>query len=171
MNFITNHDENSWNGTAQEKFGAGESAFAVLTYTLPGTPLIYSGQEAGLNHRLKFFTKDSINWALADFSPFYKKLNGLKHSNEALWNAPYGGTFEQLKNTEPAKVLSFIREKGKSRVVVFVNLSTEKVTFNLKGSKADGDYKDVFTNADFTLYSSNLNLTLQPWGYWILEKK
>ena len=47
MNFITNHDENSWNGTAQEKFGSGVNAFAVLTYTLPGIPLIYSGQEAG----------------------------------------------------------------------------------------------------------------------------
>jgi len=170
MNFITNHDENSWNGTAQEKFGAGENAFALLTYTLPGMPLIYSGQEAGLNHRLKFFTKDTINWALADFSPFYKTLNALKHSNEALWNAPYGGTFEQIKNTEPSKVLSFIREKGKSRVVVILNLSAEKVTVNLKGSKADGDYKDVFTKTDFTLYSSNLNLTLQPWGYWVMQK-
>jgi len=171
MNFITNHDENSWNGTAQEKFGAGENAFAVLTYTLPGMPLIYSGQEAGLNHRLKFFTKDTINWALADFSPFYKTMNALKHGNEALWNAPYGGTFEQIKNTEPSKVLSFIREKGDSRVVVIANLSNEKVTVNLKGSKADGDYKDVFTNTKFTLFSSNLNLTLQPWGYWVMEKR
>jgi len=171
MNFITNHDENSWNGTAQEKFGAGENAFAVLTYTIPGMPLIYSGQEAGLNHRLKFFAKDTIDWGRADFSPFYKTLNALKHSNEALWNAPYGGTFEQIKNTEPAKVLSFIREKGSSRVVVIANLSSEKVTFSLKGSKADDDYKDIFANADFTLNSSNLNLTLQPWGYWVLEKK
>jgi len=118
-----------------------------------------------------FFTKDTVNWAQADFSPFYKTLNALKHANEALWNAPYGGTFEQIKNTEPAKVLSFIREKGKSKVVVIANLSNEKVTVNLKGSKADGDYKDVFTNTDFTLYSSNLNLTLQPWGYWVMEKK
>jgi hypothetical protein len=95
----------------------------------------------------------------------------LKHGNEALWNAPYGGTFEQIKNTEPAKVLSFIREKGSSRVLVIANLSNEKVTVNLKGSKADNDYTDVFSNAKVTLYSSNLNLTLQPWGYWILEKK
>ena len=170
MNFITNHDENSWNGTAQEKFGAGENAFAVLTYTLPGMPLIYSGQEAGLKHRLRFFTKDTIDWKTTDYSPFYKKLNALKHGNEALWNAPYGGTFEQIKNSEPLKVLSFIREKGNKRVVVIANLSNEKVTVNLKGSKADGDYKDVFTNADFTINSTNLNLTLNPWGYWVMER-
>ncbi len=171
MNFITNHDENSWNGTAAEKFGAGENAFAVLTYTLPGMPLIYSGQEAGLNKRLKFFTKDTIDFKVADYSPFYKKLNALKHGSEALWNPPYGGIFEQVKNTEPTKVLSFIREKGDSRVVVIVNLSNEKVTVNLKGDKADGEYKDVFSNADFTINSTNLNLTLEPWGYWVMEKK
>jgi glycosidase len=168
MNFITNHDENSWNGTASEKFGEGENAFALLTYTLPGMPLIYSGQEAGLNHRLQFFIKDSINWKNKDFSPFYKVLNNLKHKNEALWAPPFGGTFTPLENNEPAKVVSFLREKDNSKVVVIVNLSAEKVNVRLKDSKADGDYTDVFTNTQFTLNSSNLNLTLQPWGYWMI---
>jgi len=171
MNFITNHDENSWNGTASEKFGTGENAFAVLTYTLPGMPLIYSGQEAGLNKRLRFFTKDTIDWKVADFSPFYKTLNALKHGNEALYNPPFGGTFIPIENTAPKQVLSFMREGGNSRVLVILNLSPVKVTFNLKNSKVDNDYRDVFTKADFTLNSSNLNLTLQPWGFWVLEKK
>ncbi len=171
MNFITNHDENSWNGTAKEKFGAGENAFAVLTYTLPGMPLIYSGQEAGLDTRLKFFTKDSIDWKKDDFAPFYKTLNALKHSNEALWNPPYGGTFAQLKNSAPKQVLSFLREKGSARVVVILNLSPDPVTVNLKDSQADDDYTDVFTKTNFTLNSTNLNLTMQPWGYLVMEKK
>ncbi len=169
MNFITNHDENSWNGTVTEKFGAGQNAFAVLTYVLPGMPLIYSGQEAGLNHRLQFFIKDSIDWKYQDLSPFYKTLNTLKHENEALWNPPYGGTFTPLENTMPASVLSFMREKGKHRVVVIVNLSPEKVTLNLKSSKADGEYTDVFSKKEFTLNSSNLDLTLPAWGYWVME--
>lgn len=170
MNFITNHDENSWNATASERFGAAENAFAILSYTLPGMPLIYSGQEAGLNKRLKFFTKDTIDWKVADFAPFYRTLNALKHGNEALFNPPYGGSFIPLGNTAPKQVLSFMREKGKSRVVVIMNLSPEKATVNLKGSNADGDYMDVFTNAEFTLNSSNLNLTLQPLGYWVIAK-
>lgn len=171
MNFITNHDENSWNGTAKEKFGEGENAFAVLTYTLPGMPLIYNGQEAGLQKRLRFFAKDTINWGVRDFSAFYRTLNALRHENEALWNAPDGGTFIPLSNTEPGKVLSFMREKRNKRVVVILNLSPAKVTVNLKDSNADGDYTDVFTKAEFTLNSSNLNLTLQPWGYWVMESK
>ena len=171
MNFITNHDENSWNGTAKEKFGEGENAFAVLTYTLPGMPLIYNGQEAGMDKRLRFFAKDTINWGYKDFSEFYKTLNALKHENEALWNAPYGGTFVPLDNTQPHKILSFMREKNSKRVVVILNLSPETVTLNLKGSKADGDYQDVFRKVDFTLNSSNLNLTLPAWGYWVMETK
>ena len=169
MYFITNHDENSWNGTAKEKFGEGENAFAVLTYTLPGMPLIYNGQEAGLDKRLRFFAKDTIDWNHKDFSPFYKTLNALKHENEALWNTPFGGSFVPLDNTQPRKVLSFMREKGDNRVVVILNLSPAKVTVNLKGSKADGDYTDVFSKAEFTLNSSNLNLTLPAWGYWVME--
>lgn len=171
MNFITNHDENSWNGTAKEKFGDGEFAFAALTYTLPGMPLIYSGQEVGLDHRLQFFIKDSINWKLNDYSPFYKTMNTLKHENEALWNRPQGGSFISVENTLPAKVVSFLREKGKSRVLMIANLSAEPVTLKLKDSKVDGEYTDVFKKATFTLSSANLNVKLEPWGYWILESK
>lgn len=59
MQFITNHDENSWQGTEYEHLGAaGIEAFSVLYYTVPGMPLIYSGQESAFNRRLKFFEKD-----------------------------------------------------------------------------------------------------------------
>jgi cyclomaltodextrinase len=170
MNFITNHDENSWNGTAKEKFGDGENAFAVLTYTLPGMPLIYSGQEAGLNHRLKFFTKDTIDWKLADFSPFYKTLNALKHSNEALWNPPYGGTFESVKNTEPAKVISFLRVKGDTKVLVVLNLSAAPITVAVNSDIVTGEYKDVFTGVD-TKIAKKEPFGLEAWGYKVLEIK
>jgi 1,4-alpha-glucan branching enzyme len=171
MNFLTNHDENSWNGTAREKFGNGETAFAVLSYTLPGMPLIYSGQEAGLNKRLPFFAKDSIDWKFADYSALYKDLNSIKHENEALWNPPFGGEFIPLDNTAPAKVLSFMRKKGTNKVVVILNLSPEKVFFNLKGDKADGDYTDAFKKVKFTLFTQNVNFSLEPWGYWVMVSK
>lgn len=170
MNFITNHDENSWNGTAQEKFGAGENAFAVLTYTLPGMPLIYSGQEAGLNHRLHFFIKDTIDWKVPDFSPFYKTLNALKHNNEALWNAPYGGTFAMVKNTEPAKVISFMRVKGDSKVLVVLNLSAAPVSVAVKGDIVNGTYTDVFTGSETKIQKKEL-FPLDAWGYKVLEAK
>jgi len=51
MNFITNHDENSWNGTVEERLGEASETMLAFTYALPGMPLIYSGQEYGMNHR------------------------------------------------------------------------------------------------------------------------
>ncbi|MEZ4908436.1 MAG: alpha-amylase family glycosyl hydrolase [Saprospiraceae bacterium] len=61
MNFTTNHDENSWNGTVYERMGKAADAMTVLAFTWQGMPLVYSGQEAGLNKRLSFFDKDEID--------------------------------------------------------------------------------------------------------------
>src|SRR5210317_2094239 len=60
VNFISNHDENSWNGTVKESYGDADHTFMALNFTTPGMPLIYSGQEYDLNKRLRFFEKDSF---------------------------------------------------------------------------------------------------------------
>ena len=57
MNFITNHDENAWNGTLFERMGDAWKAMAVFTYFTPGIPLLYTGQEVGNNKRLHFLKK------------------------------------------------------------------------------------------------------------------
>ncbi len=86
MNMITNHDENSWNGTIDERLGESWKAMAVLSYSLRGLPLIYNGQEAGLKHRLSFFGKDEIDWDSPDankYFEFYQIMNEIK-ANSAL---------------------------------------------------------------------------------------
>ena len=45
MNFTTNHDFNSWQGSDAKLYGAALKPMAVLAATLPGMPLIYGGQE------------------------------------------------------------------------------------------------------------------------------
>ena len=60
MNFISNHDENSWNGTEYERLSDAVPTFTALTYLTTGMPLIYNGQEYDFNKRLKFFVKDEI---------------------------------------------------------------------------------------------------------------
>lgn len=78
MQFTDNHDENSWNGTVFERLGDAAECFAVLTFLIPDMPLIYSGQEAGLNKRLSFFEKDPIDWKEHKFFALYKSLIELK---------------------------------------------------------------------------------------------
>lgn len=55
MNFVTNHDENSWNGTIKERMGDASELMTALSYMKPGMPLIYTGQEYDLSHKAKVF--------------------------------------------------------------------------------------------------------------------
>ena len=84
--FTSNHDENSWNGTEYERMGDAWQAMSILCWTLPGSqPLIYTGQEVGLNHRFEFFEKDPMpDWHHNATTDFYSYLSCLKHSHKAL---------------------------------------------------------------------------------------
>ena len=52
MTFTENHDKNSWEGTQYSNFEKGLEAAIVMTGTVNGMPLCYSGQEAGLDKSL-----------------------------------------------------------------------------------------------------------------------
>lgn len=123
MYFTSNHDENSWNGTASERLGALEDALTVLAFTFQGMPLLYSGQESGETKRLAFFEKDAIEWGDFAKAEFYKLLLDLKKNNKALWNGPFGGKIRRLKTGD--KVFAFERKKDGDAVVIAVNLSGE----------------------------------------------
>ena len=129
MMFVTNHDENSWNGTIEERMGENGDAMAVLAGTLMGMPLVYSGQEAGNPKRLRFFEKDTIDWTAPAKVALYTMINDLHHSQEALWNGSYGGWPEWLVVED--EVLAWKRAKGASEVHVAVNLSDVPRTLNL----------------------------------------
>jgi len=169
LNFITNHDENSWNGTAKEKFGKGEKCCAMLTYTLPGMPLVYNGQEVGMTKRLRFFAKDTINWSDTLMIPFYKKMNGLKHRNPALWNPPYGGKLIPLTNSAPGKIVSFLRSSGNSHVLVLINMSSDTITTTITTAIADGKYINTFNQNKINFNVDNRKCYFEPWEFLVLE--
>ncbi len=164
MNFITNHDENSWNGTEFERFGEGHQAYAVLTFTSYGMPLIYSGQEAGLNRRLAFFEKDSIDWSDVKYKDFYTSLIALKKNNPALHNGEYGGVPQFLSTGNP-NVLAYTRSKDGNQVTVVINLSKEAQFVQLSAEVAS--FEDYFTKKPINLAEG----TLEPFQYYIGVKK
>lgn len=165
LHFTSNHDENSWTGTEFERLGEAVEPMAVLTFTMPGMPLIYSGQEAGLNKRLQFFEKDEIVWDDLGMQAFYKKLTELKHIHPALWNGDAGGSFERL-DTGGDPVLAFAREKGNSKVIVVANLSSEAVEDKVQIASFAGEYSS-FTDGASVALAAEQHVTLQPWEYLI----
>jgi glycosidase len=143
VTFITNHDQNSWNGTEYERLPGFVKRFSALYFTVPGMPLIYSGQEVGFNRRLQFFDKDSITWPKSSsMTAFYTKLVSLKTQNPALWNGSAGGELVQYDGTN-TKVLTYTRQKGSSKVVVAINLGASKAKTTIDtGSAFKGTYFD-----------------------------
>ena len=169
MQFTSNHDENSWNGTVWERLNDGAGTFAVLAATVPGMLLVYSGQEAGLDKRLEFFEKDTIQWKEHKINDPYKELIALKKRNEALWNGKYGGILSRITSTDNKSVYAFLREKGKNKVFIILNLTGNPVSICLIGKLYTGKYKDIFSGEE-VVFEKNTTLDLQPWEYRVYEK-
>lgn len=149
MNMITNHDLNSWEGTEFERLGNLSQAFAVLSYTLPGMPLLYTGQETGMNRALEFFDKDTApQWEPRnEYFTFYQTLNDLKHRNPALdAGSPEGARMIRYKTLDPDLYI-FERTLGDNRVFVAVNLGSKEAPLEFTGIMPDlsAGYTDIFS--------------------------
>jgi cyclomaltodextrinase / maltogenic alpha-amylase / neopullulanase len=166
--FTSNHDENSWYGTDTELFGNATESFIALSLVFRDIPLIYGGQEAGLNHRLKFFDKDEIAWQPSPRAKVYSTLLHIKKSNSALWNGTFGGTPVRVPTSNDANVYAFSRSNGSTKVCGVFNLSPNGQTFSLTDSSAAGMYRDVLTDSTVML-SPNFQMTLAAWKYKVYE--
>lgn len=164
LNFITNHDENSWNGSEFKRMGPAVKALAALTFTFPGMPLIYSGQEVGNSRELKFFEKDEIpNISVEnEMTAFYTKLTALKRKNPALWNTAPRTMREIDQKSIP--VLSFARSLGKNRVIYLFNASNKTQKVLLKVGNLAGKYSNFSSSKSVTL-KSEFATVLKPWQF------
>lgn len=170
MTFTENHDKNSWEGNQYSNFGPALEASMVLAGTVNGMPLVYSGQEAGLDRSLKFFDKDVIEWKDHPFTQIYTSLFALKHTNQAIWNGAYGGEMIRIFNDKPEQVISFFREKNGDQVIPIINYSGKSATVKLNTKYQAGSYIDWFTKKTYVLKGDD-EITLQPWKYLILVRK
>jgi len=170
MLFMSNHDENSWNGSEIERLHFGLEAFAVLIFTLPGMPMIYSGMEAGNYRRLSFFDKDCIDWKQDKMAVLYTKLAHLRIENNALWSLQPKTDFQLLTTDRDDKILCYKRDSAGRSVMVAVNLSTEQVNFRFTGEGYQGRYNDVFLEMPVIMGDIPC-FTLEPWGYRVWEGK
>ncbi len=172
MNFISNHDENSWNGTEQERMGDAVNLFAAFCYVVPGMPMIYTGQLSGNHHRLEFFEKDLIDKdeAYAQ-AALYQQLNALRVRNKALFSPEVGAPMTRIPaNNEAIFACARIKE-GKwhtNTVIAVMNMSSEEQTVTLDLTGMDGKYR--CTCGKEIELAAEQSFTLKPWQFKILEK-
>lgn len=167
MNFTSNHDENSWNGTEFERLKDHTEQMAALTFVLPGMPLIYNGQEVGFNRRLEFFEKDVIDWnGNQYFTDLYQNLVRLRKGVPAL-SALNFNSFTEFKTSDPTSVYAFKRVNGESILVAAFNFSDKPVEVKFSEMNIDGVFTDFKTG---NLVEISEMKTIEPFGYKILYK-
>ncbi len=172
MNFITNHDENSWSGDEYERMGKAVQAMTAFTYIVPGMPLIYTGQEYGNHHRLAFFEKDCIDRDdNSPMRPLYKRLNDLREANPALRSPELGAPMMRL-NPNNDKVFACVREaflpccKKTNTVISLINMSGEPQDVTVEIDAFTGNYADF--DGNLIALEASYSRRLNPWEFVIL---
>ena len=120
MRFTTNHDKNAWDAPAVNKFGPEGLALAtVLVNTIPGVPMIYTGEEVANDRKLSLFEKVGVDWTRPrTMGDLWKSLFTLRSEHKALSR----GDFMRVPSAPEADVYAFGRVAGSDKVVVVLNV-------------------------------------------------
>jgi len=165
MYFTSNHDENTPNSTEFEAFGDAHKAIAALTATLPGMPLVYSGQESGQTKHLNFFDKDVIDWGNYQNADFYSILNWAHNSTKSL--LPTANM--EIIDAKNEHVFVYIRKAGNDETIVIVNLTKENQSF-ITPLNIKGNFRNIIDENIIELIPKS-ELTLEPYQFFVLQKK
>lgn len=168
--FTSNHDENSWNGSEFERMGANHQPAFVLSATVQNSlPLIYTGQEASLQKRLRFFDKDTVAWSDTTLTGFYRSLIRLKHTQTALRNGAWGGPQTRLHTAGGGHSYAFTRTRAGNTVLVAVNFGADAATVRYLDLTTPGTYTDWFDLETLTLPTTG-SLEIPAHGFRVLVR-
>ncbi|MFI3248499.1 MAG: alpha-amylase family glycosyl hydrolase [Rikenellaceae bacterium] len=174
MLFTSNHDENSWQGTEQERFGDSLGVMTLFSFVAPGgMPLIYTGQEVDYEHSFEFFDRDAIpedRYVANGRTEFYKKLADLKHNFKSLQSAEQGGTWTTINNNAEDCLLILVRETSADRVVTVMNMSPYIIETKYNTGIYAGEYRDGFSDQCVTL-PTEVNEFMDPWSFKVYTLK
>jgi glycosidase len=183
LRFSDNHDERR----AIARFGERAAlAASALMFTLDGVPLIYNGMEVGDTTESgapALFERLPIFWRIAERRPefprFYKQIIELRQQSTALRR----GAVEWLRNSDEARVVSYLRREGTEEIVVAINFSNRPFEGTLEAPVAAG-FADVTPDvapplppdAPAPIHKPRARtntlpaLTLDAWGYRIFRR-
>lgn len=141
LRFSDNHDERR----AIARFGErGALAASALMFTLDGVPLIYNGMEAGDTTESgapALFEKLPVFWQFAERRPefprFYKGMTQLRAAHPALRSLET----EWVRNSDDARLITFVRRAGDEEILVAINFSNRPVAGVVE--VAEGSFTDI----------------------------
>jgi cyclomaltodextrinase len=169
MRFNTNHDKNAWDAPAVIKFTSqGAKVTAVLTFTYPGVPLIYNGEEVGNEKKLDLFEKVDIDWSKnVDFRIFYEQLASIRKEHPAFT----GMSYVAVKNSNESRVLTFLRLEGSDTVLIAINFDHKSVDIRLSSPMlSSGKWKSAFSDLCIDSVNNECSLNLPALGCAVLSR-
>ena len=174
MFYLDNHDVNSWDRTIDEAFSEEilPSMYSLI-FTLPGVPMIYTGDEIAYDRNIAFMEKDTIDWNRTgrDYRNLIKELSYLKTEHKALGSDNTGEGFEIL-DLGNRNIFAYKRVIKGDEVICIFNLS--------KREQKDIDLSCVLTGKAEVLlggagaeYGTGIELpeelhTFAPWEFYII---
>ena len=173
MNYLDNHDKNSYEGSIVDRFGDTYEPLLALSFLSPGFPLIYTSNEQGYDHEIQFFEKDAVKWEDdKKYEDFIAKLSQIKVDNKALASTNTDLQFNDVSNTH---IFAFSRTLENNTVIYISNMyfeGIEDVTVDLGVENAncvmhyDGE---TINTEEFSVTGSDFeNKDYKPYEFYIL---
>ncbi len=163
MRFTTNHDETMWDAPPPELFDGveGSKAAFVLASTLPGVPLVYNGQELGVQDTVSFFARTPYDWEQdAALTDFFRSQLSLYRDSPALQHGELN-----VLTPDAEDVLVYTRSAEEEEMLLAVNVRGEAATVDVPAEYTDATLVDATTGEDI----SGDAMELGPYGYRILS--
>jgi cyclomaltodextrinase len=139
MRYVENHDEDRY---ATECDDESLRPAAAATFTLPGVPMVYYGQERGIPEQ-----RGTMRWhdGNADLTDFHRRLVEFRDEHPAL-RAPDVDRIEcDVRKGDPERVVAYERESKKEQLAVILNFGAQSVSVTPK--QAVGS-EDLFHETD-----------------------
>ncbi|MCK9243766.1 MAG: alpha-amylase family glycosyl hydrolase [Candidatus Marinimicrobia bacterium] len=137
MRFTENHDE----ARTTALFSAEQTrVLTFLTFTLPGVPMVYAGQEVGAAEKPSLFEKSAVDWRQFDngLSDLIRRMNSLRRKNSVLTS----GTYQFIKTSHPESICAILRSENQERVLIIANLKGKSQTVSVDLSQVLPDIAD-----------------------------
>lgn len=163
MNMLGNHDTERVLTMLNNNLNLLKEA-VIIQMTLPGVPLIYYGDEAGLTGGKDPSNRKSYPWGKEnkDILEFYKKVASIRVTEEALKN----GEIEFLEFNNG--ILGFERTLNKDRIIVIVN--TLEKEDNITIDNIDGKVINLLDKTkEYQIKDRTVNILVKAHKFMILK--
>lgn len=163
MNMLGNHDTERVLTMLNNNLNLLKEA-VIIQMTLPGVPLIYYGDEAGLTGGKDPSNRKSYPWGKEnkDILEFYKKVASIRATEEALKN----GEIEFLEFNNG--ILGFERTLNKDRIIVIVN--TLEKEDNIIIDNIDGKVINLLDKTkEYQIKDRTINILVKAHKFMILK--